>query len=594
MMNGGDGLGLHAMLDRKFHAAIVLSVLLLLIAAGKAHSEKRVALIIGNATYQNTPALANPGNDAEDMASALKRVGFDVIFERNLNKRGMEQAIARFARAARDSDAALFYFAGHGMQYRGLNYLVPTDAKLEDEFSLDFEMTRLEDVLTGLGQSRGVRILVLDACRRNPLVEKLAGMSTTRDFVSTRGLARIDASRGMVVAYSTQADQLAIDGTGRNSPFTAALVSHITEPGLEIGTLFRRVATEVNKSTGGRQLPELSVSLLGEFYFSKADTDAQAWSKVRRSQNTAELQEFLTRYPKSPLGADIRERLQAIETAERTRIEREQVEQQRVENERERAERVRREQAENVRLERERIAREQVDRKRTDPEQAARDEQTRLEQERQRLAQQQAGQDRPPAAPAANVQTAMLTPPAEPTPSPPSPGGALIQEIKKELKRVGCYTGRIDEKWPTAEMTASLKNFARNVSLATRATELTIELLDSIREKSERVCPLECTGGQAKKNGQCVTKTCPPGRELGNNGQCVRPGTTKTAPERETQSPARPSTCSGSLALCTHRTASRGVTNANCVTAFQVCMKTGIWDTTALPHGRYAAGKARR
>jgi len=184
----------------------------------------------------------------------LKQVGFEVIFERDLDKRGMERAIARFARAAGNADAALFYYAGHGMQHRGLNYLMPTEAKLEDEFSLSFEMIRLDDVLAALHQARGVKILVLDACRNNPLADRLTRASTTRDFISTRGLAKLDASRGMVVAYATQADQVAIDGTGRNSPFTSSLVKQIKEPGLEIGTLFRRVAAEVNSLTGGRQL----------------------------------------------------------------------------------------------------------------------------------------------------------------------------------------------------------------------------------------------------------------------------------------------------------------------------------------------------
>jgi len=301
--------------------AIALGALLLLFCNLAAQAERRVALVIGNGAYRSTAALANPGNDAEDMAASLKRVGFEVMLERELDKRGMEQAIARFARTARDSDAALFYFAGHGMQHHGANYLLPTDAKLEDEFSLDFEMTRLDDVLGALRRARGVQILILDACRRNPLAEKLVQMATTRDFAPTRGLARLDATRGMVVAYSTQADQVAADGTGRNSPFTSALVGHLGDPGVEIGALFRRVAAEVNRATEGRQLPELSISLLGEFYFARADSDVQAWAKVRAVQEATPLKEFIARYPASPLVADARDRIEAIEKAEAPRAE---------------------------------------------------------------------------------------------------------------------------------------------------------------------------------------------------------------------------------------------------------------------------------
>src|SRR5262245_49708952 len=350
----------------------------------EAHAEKRVALVIGNATYQNTQPLANPSNDASDIADALKRVGFDVVLEQNLDKRGMERSIAQFARDARDADAALFYYAGHGLQHRGLNYLMPTDARLEDEFSLNFEMTRLDDVLLSLGQARSVKILVLDACRRNPLIDRLATVATPRDFVATRGLARLDANRGMVVAYATQVDQVAVDGTGRNSPFTAALVKQIGEPGLEIGTLFRRVAADVNRATRGRQLPEISVSLLGEFYFTRADSDVQAWAKVRTSGDAARLKDFISLYSSSPLITDARERLEAIERAEQGRMEKERAERERIERERQAQEQAKREQ-----LDRERLAQEQADRERRQAEQAERE---RLQ--RDRTAREQAEQER--------------------------------------------------------------------------------------------------------------------------------------------------------------------------------------------------------
>jgi uncharacterized caspase-like protein len=161
-----------------------------------AHADKRVALVIGNSAYQNTAALVNPVNDAQDLATSLTDVGFTVILERNLDKRGMENAIARFARLAQDADAAMFFFAGHGMQYRGQNYLMPVDAKLEDEFNLNFELTRMDDVQFVLERTRGVKILVLDACRNNPLAERLMRASPTRDSIMTRGLARIDPARG--------------------------------------------------------------------------------------------------------------------------------------------------------------------------------------------------------------------------------------------------------------------------------------------------------------------------------------------------------------------------------------------------------------
>ena len=385
-----------------------LAALMLLLCPLGAAAEHRVALVIGNAAYQNTAALANPGHDAEDMAAALKRLGFTVFSGNDLNKRGMERALAGFARAARDADAALFYYAGHAMQYNGINYLVPTDARLEDEFSVNFEVTRLDDVLESLGRTRGVKILILDACRRNPLVEKLAGMSSTRDFIMARGLARLDATRGMVVAYSTQANQVAIDGTGRNSPFTAALLSQLNEPGLEIATLFRRVAIDVNRATEGRQVPELSISLLGEFFFNRADTDLQAWSKLRRSRHVAELQTFIDRYPSSPLVTDAQERIAALdlaarqaaervtrERAERERIEREKAEQERRVNERAEQERLAREAAERERIEQDKeAARQAAERERIAREKAEQERVARERAEQERLALETAERER--------------------------------------------------------------------------------------------------------------------------------------------------------------------------------------------------------
>ena len=504
-----------------------LVAVVLLLGSLAAHAEKRVALVVGNATYQNTATLANPRNDAEDMVAALRQVGFEVIYERDLNKRGMEHAIARFARAARDADAALFYYAGHGLQYRGSNYLMPVDAKLEDEFSLKFEMTRLDDVLSGLHQARGVKILVLDACRRNPLMDRLAVASTTRDFVATRGLARMDASRGMVVAYSTQADQLAVDGTGRNSPFTASLVKQITEPGLEIGTLFRRVAAEVNSATGGKQLPELSVSILGEFYFRHADSDVQAWSKIRASRDRAQLDDFVAKYSKSPLVADARERIDSIV---RERQEREQPEkalqQQRLEQERIALEQA----AQQQRLERERLAREQP----------ARDEQARIERERQRQTAQ-TSVDKPPG----ETQVALLTPPAGlPVPgTPPLSSGALVQEVKKELRRVGCYAGPLDDKWPTRAATASLQKFAKHASVA--ALELTPELLDVLRKRPERTCPHECSVREVESDGRCVLKKCPAQQRLDRQGKCIAAAVATRRPSEPANSSSKCFTFSG-------------------------------------------------
>jgi uncharacterized caspase-like protein len=154
------------------------------------------------------------------------------------------------------------------MQYEGVNYMMPVDARLADEADLPYEMSKLDDILADMNRVSGVRIAVLDACRNNPLEEQLKrSISMVRGTAIERGLARIARPEGLLVAYSAQGGKTAADGSGRNSPFTAALLKHIDTAGLEVGLLFRRVAGSVHKETGGEQLPELSLSLLGEFYF---------------------------------------------------------------------------------------------------------------------------------------------------------------------------------------------------------------------------------------------------------------------------------------------------------------------------------------
>src|SRR5438128_6324056 len=222
--------------------------------ATPALAEKRVALVIGNGAYQNAPRLPNPPNDAEDVGAALKRSGFETILRVNLDKAGMDEAAIQFSRAARNADVAVFYYSGHAMQFAGVNYLMPVDAKLTDD--ADFRrMARVDDIVADLQQAKNLRILVLDSCRDNPLAEQLKrSIGTTRAVSVQRGLAKIDSPQGMIVAYATQSGRTAEDGSGRNSPYTAAFLRHI-EAKEEIGTVFRRISADVYAATARTQLP---------------------------------------------------------------------------------------------------------------------------------------------------------------------------------------------------------------------------------------------------------------------------------------------------------------------------------------------------
>lgn len=329
----------------RFCALIGLAMQLLVVPA--AATERRVALVIGNSGYSNAPLLPNTVNDARDMSAALRKVGFEVVDGVNLDKRGMDQVVARFARLAQDADAVMFYYAGHGFQFNGENYLVPVEARVEDEIGVQYETTRLNDVMTALNFSKGVKIMVLDACRNNPFVSQLAKRQATRSFSVGSGLAPVARAQGMVIAYATQANDVAADGIGRNSPFTAALVREIEQPGLEVATMFRRVQKSVYDATNGRQTPELSLSLLGDFYLNREETDSDVWRRVRASDDPAALNAFIQRYPTSFFAIDARTRLDLIErraseAKERDLLAREFAERERALLERvERAEKVR-------------------------------------------------------------------------------------------------------------------------------------------------------------------------------------------------------------------------------------------------------------
>jgi uncharacterized caspase-like protein len=290
------------------------------LAAVPALADRRVALVVGNAQYA-TPGLflANPKNDADDVAAILRTLGFDVILKTDSNKRDLELAMAQFARLSTNADVALFFYAGHALQYQGRNYLMPVDSALEDEVSLRYQMVAIDDVRAALDRASGVKVMILDACRNNPLADvfkrKMSG--TSRSVETVRGLARIDKAEGTIVAYATAPDEVATDGSGRNSPYTAALLKYLREPGLEIEIMFRRIAADVSAQTNGRQRPETHVSLLNEYHLNQQDQ--QAWDKIKGSSDPAVFDDFVRRYPASMLAPEAlaRERRLENEAADR-------------------------------------------------------------------------------------------------------------------------------------------------------------------------------------------------------------------------------------------------------------------------------------
>ncbi len=239
----------------------------LFIASDAIAKEKRVALVIGNSDYENVANLSNPVNDAQDIAAALKRLDFEVTVGTNLDYRDMRLALRDFADASLTADKVMIYYAGHGIEIENNNYLIPINAELRSDLDVDFEAIRLDTVVNSIAQSPGLKIVLVDACRNNPFVTDMIRTSATRSV--GQGLARIDPG-GVLVGYSARGGTLALDGDGRNSPYASALLTHLEEPGLEIGKMFRKVRDRVFEATEGYQEPFTYGSLPGSDLFLKA------------------------------------------------------------------------------------------------------------------------------------------------------------------------------------------------------------------------------------------------------------------------------------------------------------------------------------
>lgn len=253
----------------------LFSLFLLLISSlSQAATEQRTALVIGNSTYSAGP-LKNPVNDATDMAKALKQVGFSVTLKRNASLREMMEALEEFGNNLKRGGVGLFYYAGHGVQVGGVNYLLPIGARINKEGDVRYEAIDAGRVLAEMeNANNGLNIVLLDACRDNPFAKSFRS--------ATRGLAIVtNAPTGTFISYSTGAGQVARDGDGRNSPYTRALLEHITKPGLSINRVFMNVRSDVMKETG--QVPWELSSLVGDFYFHPGPATEPVLSAVRPS-----------------------------------------------------------------------------------------------------------------------------------------------------------------------------------------------------------------------------------------------------------------------------------------------------------------------
>jgi uncharacterized caspase-like protein/formylglycine-generating enzyme required for sulfatase activity len=293
------------------------------VTASNAQTQKRVALVIGNAAYQGAPALRNPVNDAKAMSDTLNGLGFEVIEVTDASQKEMNRAITAFGEKLSGETAALFFYAGHGLQVKGKNYIVPVDAEIKSESAIASETVSVDTVLEQLNASP-ISIVILDACRNNPF---------ERSFrkIGGGGLAQMDAPKGSFIAYATAPGKTANDGDGKNGLFTQELLKQISVPGLDLEKVFKRVRSNVASKSGDAQMPWDSSSMTGDFYF-KAGTGTQvaslepvpaqpiqtprvkgkdeieqdSWDSVKDSGNVDAVKEYLKEYPKGRFAGQAR------------------------------------------------------------------------------------------------------------------------------------------------------------------------------------------------------------------------------------------------------------------------------------------------
>jgi len=504
----------------------------LILVCQPALAEKRVALVLGNSAYQNVPPLSNPVNDAALMADTLKRAGFDIVDSRqNLSALETRRVLREFADKATGADIAVIYYAGHGIEVDGNNYLIPVDARLERDNDVYDEAFSLDRVLVSVESAKKLRLVILDACRDNPFAQTMKKTVATRAI--GRGLAKVEpASPNTLIAYSAKAGSTAADGNGKNSPFTTALSRHLITPGLDVRRAFGFVRDDVLKTTNSRQEPYVYGSLGGDDVplvpapaVAAAPAAAPATAPnpqadIRRDYelalqvgNRAAFTAFLTQHPDGFYSSLAKLQLDKIVADEAHTAAVEKAKQ----TEQERARLV------ASGAQKDAQARADAD--------ARAAEQARLDAEKaQQAAQQQAADaERNRVAAVANAPAPQ---PAAPAPAPdknvnlaalnPAPAQSEIaKSVQTELRRVGCYSGSADGDWGEASQ-RSLSQFNRNAGMRLDVKTANADTLDAIRQKPSRVCPLVCEHGFKADGDHCTRIVCAEGSFVNGDNECEK------------------------------------------------------------------------
>jgi len=533
-------------------------------ANGPAFAGKRVALIIGNSAYQNVAPLPNPANDAAAIADLFTKANFDVVMSRrDLKSLDMRRALREFTDQARGADIAVVYFAGHGLEVDGTNYVVPIDAVLERDADVDDEAVSLNRILMATEAATKLRLVILDACRDNPFAKRMKRTLATRAI--SRGLVGVEANRpNTFIAFAAKEGATASDGDGSHSPFTTALLNHLTQPGLDIRKAFGYVRDDVMSDTGNQQEPYTTNSLGGsdvslvpapatpppppaiasdpnaamrrDYEMAERVGTMEAWDSFVAA-HPAGFYADLARAQRNKLSAEAervaaaaKARAAAEESARLAAEGAKAAEQVRAAEQARAAEAARLAAEEKKRAEEQRVAAAEAVKQ---AEQAKLAEQQRIAAEnakRQQQASVAAAEPPKPATDAAPAAKPAETAVAVATPTDAAPARQIPPDLPRllqtELKRVGCKAGDVDSEWNAADRKA-LSQFNDNAGTKLDVKTASLDALDAVRAKQGRVCPLDCDRGYRASGDKCVKVTCDDGYVLGANGSCQK------RPERE-------------------------------------------------------------
>jgi uncharacterized caspase-like protein len=528
-------------------AAFVTAFLAVCLANQPALAGKRVALVIGNSSYQNVAALTNPANDATAITEMFKKASFDVVeSRRDLKYMEMRRALRDFADKARGADIAVIYFAGHGLEVDGTNYVVPVDAVLERDADVDDEAIALNRILLAAEPATQLRLVILDACRDNPFTKKMKRTISSRSL--GRGLIGVEATKpNTFIAFAAKEGSTAADGDGKNSPFSAALLKHLTRPGLDIRKAFGFIRDDVMSATGNQQEPYTTNSLGGndvalvpapapppvanananadirhDYELAERVGTKEAWDSFVAA-NPSGFYTDLAKAQRNKLAAETA-RIAATEKARKAAEE-----QARLAAEGAKASEQAKAAAQSKAAEQERLAAEKAN------------QEARIASAEQAAPKKDKPDVDKPAAPA----VAALTPPGTAPPEAPNSDRPAQQDIPRllqsELRRVGCKTGEASGEW-NASARRALSSFNDNVGTKFDVKLASLDALDAVRARTGRVCPLDCERGFRADGDRCVKITCDSDQVLGPNGTCrPRPERApRVVTRQERRAPAAP------------------------------------------------------